>query len=75
MKKVILILGLILISFIAYTGNDNTTNTTVVNSSTSTSTLIDLLRPVTPDEATFEDDTINVNNLRPVIPTEAPIED
>ena len=73
MKKVILILGLILISFIAYTGNHDTTttNTTTVNS---TETLIEVLKPVTPDEATFEDDTINMNNLKPVLPTEAPIE-
>ena len=36
---------------------------------------IDLLKPILPTEATFEDDTINIYSLRPIVPVEATFED
>ena len=36
---------------------------------------IDLLKPILPTEARFEDDTINIYSLRPIVPVEATFED
>jgi hypothetical protein len=76
MKRVILILSLILISFIGYTGNDNV-STPSATTNNSTEMLIESLRPITPIEATFEEDTIKIdtNILKPVTPTVATFED
>jgi hypothetical protein len=73
MKKVILILGLSLISLTAFADNDSPL------SAPSTKTNIDMLKPITPSEATFEDiDSVykmaKMDSLKPVTPKEATFE-
>lgn len=73
MKKVILILGLSLLSLIAFAGNDVTTANTKIETKIEVS--VDLLKPIAPSEATFEDvDSllkIECIKLAPVTPKEA----
>jgi len=78
MKKIILIIGLSLLSLIAFADGDAAS----VSSMPPTSKMemsIEMLKPITPNEATFEDVdsilTVELIKLSPVTPKEATFEE
>jgi len=73
MKKIIVIMLLIISNVTLADGgmNMNLNSTPVKNEYIN----IELLRPITPTETTFEDDTLDLVKLQPVTPKEATFEE
>ena len=75
MKKVVMII-LMMIAFTVYGEGDKMATVTNTNSEVSVNVLMSLT-PITPKEATFEDEIsiIDINMLKPITPREATFEE
>jgi len=74
MKKIIVLIMLLIITNVSLADggmNINLNSTPVKNEYIN----IELLKPITPTEATFEDDTLDLIKLQPVTPKEATFEE
>jgi hypothetical protein len=71
MKKMMITIGLFLVLSPIFAENDKP----IIREETKIEINIIDLQPVTPKEATFEDDTLVVKSLAPITPKEATFED
>jgi len=72
MKKIIVLIILLIITNVSLADGDMNLNSTPVKNEYIN---MDLLKPITPTEATFEDDTLDLVKLQPVTPKEATFEE
>lgn len=79
MKKIIVFLMLMFIGSITLADGDKSTKSEVIITTTITKEInIDILKPIVPLEATFDEDSldsINIYSLRPTTPKEATFDD